>query len=104
MADYRVDVYRNSDIDYILMGVPSGHRHLRLVIRAGDRYIVFQEATVAAIVRAYIGIKAHPLRRAVKLVRSRLSNRKDGYAEYQLIEESVAEQDIISELDNILGR
>lgn len=102
MSRYSLDIYRNSDIDMIIAGIPSGHKHLRLIIKSGDRYIVFQEATVAAIVRAYISIKAHPTRRAIKMVRHSLVERKEGYTEHQLIEVDLDEASIIRELDMIL--
>ena len=103
MTNHSLDVFRNSDIDLILMGIPSGHKHLRLVIKSGDKYMVFQEATVAAIVRAYVNIKTHPRRRAVKMVKERVMDRKQGYAEYQLIEVVDDEEVIIEELDKLIG-
>jgi hypothetical protein len=47
-----------------------------------------QEATVAAIVRAYVTVKTHPVKTRVVLNGARESRRKRGYAEWQLQEES----------------
>lgn len=98
-----MEIYRNSDIEFILLGTPKGHRHLRLVVKVKGRYIVFHEATVAAIVRAYTVIKTHPTKTAIKLVGSHLMERKKGYAEFQLLEIDADEAALVEELDNILG-
>jgi len=103
MSECSLEIYRNSDIDLILMGTPTGHKHLRLVVKTKGRCIVFHEATVAAIVRAYITIKTHPTKVAVKLIGNRLVERKKGYAEFQLLEDEVEEAILIKELDNTLG-
>jgi len=41
--------------------LPPGHRHLRATIRlhSGEE-IVLKEATLANLVRGYVGIKTHP--------------------------------------------
>jgi hypothetical protein len=48
---------------------------------------VFQEATVANIVRAYITLKTDPVKASVRLRGKKLAERKQGYAEWQLVEE-----------------
>lgn len=102
MSGHNLEVFRNRDIDMIIVGTPSGHRHLRLVIKSGNKYLVFQEATIAAIVRAYISIKTHPLRRAIKMVKYNLVDKKEGYADHQLLEINIDDKAIIEELDRIL--
>lgn len=94
-----IRVYRNSDVMRVIGIIPEGHSHIRLIIEFNDQVIVLQEATVASIVRAYINIKTHPSRKAVELVCSRLNRdfKKVGYAEYQLIESSKAEGEILRE-------
>ncbi|MCE1245839.1 MAG: hypothetical protein LWY06_04250 [Firmicutes bacterium] len=79
-------VYKNSDIMSVSMGVPPGHRHIRTSIETPEGVLVFQEATIAAIVRAYTTIKTHPVTESVKLVCSPLDTKKKGYAQYQLME------------------
>ena len=83
-------VLANAEIAEIVLAPPTGHRHLRASIRlhSGDE-IVLQEATVANLVRAYVGIKTHPQRAGCRLVGRELSEaeRKDGFAVWQLLEE-----------------
>lgn len=45
------------------------------------------EATVAAIIRAYVSVNTDPLRSQVVMEGRRVEERKCGYAEWQLIEE-----------------
>lgn len=77
----------NADIREVEMSIPRGHRHLRTVIRLenGDK-IVLQEATVANLVRAYVTIKTHPQRESVRLRGVELRKRKEGFADWQLLE------------------
>ncbi len=79
---------RNEDIREILIGVPEGHKHIRtLIILQDDTELEFQEAAVANIVRAYITVKTHPQKKAVKLKGGPLTDKKNGYADWQLLEE-----------------
>lgn len=47
--------------------------------------MTFQEATIANLVRAYISIKTHPALSKIILGGTKLDERKDGYAEWQLL-------------------
>ncbi|HEY3347987.1 MAG TPA: hypothetical protein VGK71_10230 [Nitrospirota bacterium] len=77
-------------IESALLAVPVGHRHLRLAVKTDTgETLVFREADVAAVVRAYTTIKTHPQRRAVKLEMAKVDDAKDGYAGEQLIEAAV---------------
>ncbi|TAL17947.1 hypothetical protein EPN96_03440 [bacterium] len=68
--------------------IPEGHKHIRTTVTlASGETLVFQEATIAAIVRAYATVKTHPLEKSVVLKGRVLSERKEGYAEWQLVEE-----------------
>ena len=81
-------IIRNEDIRRVIAEVPEGHRHLRTTLELADgTELVFQEAAIANIVRAYIGVKTHPRARRVVLKGERLEERKEGYAEWQLLEE-----------------
>lgn len=81
-------VIRNEEVAEVALEVPEGHAHLRAVIRLADgSELVFQEATVANLVRAYVSIKTHPQRRRTRLVGRRMTGRKPGFAEWQLVEE-----------------
>jgi len=78
-----------SDILGLELAVPPGHRHLRAVLELKDgREIELQEATVAALVRAFISIKTDPLRQQVRLVGRPLNpaEGKPGFASWQLLE------------------
>lgn len=80
-------VVRNEDIKSVVAEIPEGHKHIRTTITLQDgAEIVFQEATIANIVRAYIGIKTHPTEKKVVLTGQALPERKEGYAEWQLVE------------------
>jgi len=100
-----VVVLRNEDVRRVLVGVPRGHRHVRALIELSDgSKLVLQEATLANIVRAYIAVATHPLRRGVELVGVRLKDRKAGFAEYQLLESGRDEEFVVSELAEAVGR
>jgi hypothetical protein len=81
-------VLRNEDVTEILAEIPERHIHLRTELTLADgSSISLQEATVAAIVRAYVSVKTDPLRNRVVLRGRKVPDRKDGYAEWQLLEE-----------------
>ncbi len=102
-SDSKIMVFRNSDVKKIVAFVPRGHRHIRLYIEVNGMKIILQEATVAAIVRAYVNIKTHPTRQAYELVSQRLMQRKEGYAEYQLMESTRDEDEILMDMEKIIG-
>lgn len=80
-------VIHNEDVRAISVEVPEGHKHLRTTIALADgKELTFQEATIANLVRAYITIKTHPTMTRVQLQGKVLDDRKDGYAEWQLLE------------------
>ena len=79
---------RNEDIKEIIVEIPEGHRHIRAKITLQDSTeMVFQEAAVANIARAYITVKTHPQKKSVKLKGRKLTGKKAGYADWQLLEE-----------------
>ena len=74
-----------------------------MAIRARDgTVIVLHEATIAAIVRAYIDIVTRPRRVAVRMLSVRLGERKRGYAEWQLLEAGFDEE-ALKRLEEILA-
>ena len=82
-------VLRNEDVTGIIAEIPAGHHHLRTTVMLADgSSLVFQEATVAALVRAYVTLKTHPVKSRVVLKGARQNQRKRGYAEWQLQEEN----------------
>ncbi len=78
---------RNEDVKELFIEVPEGHQHLRttLVLQNGTR-IVLQEATVANLVRAFVTIKTHPVITRLHLKGQRIEQRKEGFAQWQLLE------------------
>jgi hypothetical protein len=81
------------------VGVPDGHQHLRARIEtaAGD-VITLQEATLAALARAYLQITTHPTLQAVELRAEAVAIRKDGFAEFQLLDTTTPEDEVRKEL------
>ena len=79
---------RNEDIREILVEIPEGHKHIRTKITLQDTTeLVFQEAAIANIARAYVTVKTHPQKTSVKLKGKQLDEKKEGYAGWQLLEE-----------------
>ena len=78
----------NEDVTRVVAEIPAGHRHIRTTLTFADgSCVTFQEATVAAIVRAYVAVKTDPLRDRIALSGRLVEVRKHGYAEWQLLEE-----------------
>ncbi|MCS7098946.1 MAG: hypothetical protein RMH84_05255 [Sulfolobales archaeon] len=96
MSSKKLVRYRNCDVERIVAVVPRGHRHLRMIVELPDQVIVLSEATVAAIVRAYIDVVTHPTRRAVELVVRRYQSKevKPAYSECQLVESSSRDEEV----------
>jgi len=90
---------RNRHVSRVVVGVPDGRQHIRARIEtAGGDVITLQEATLAAIARAYLAVSTHPTRNAVELRAAEVPGRKDGFAEVQLIETSADEETLREEL------
>ncbi len=90
---------RNRHVSRVLVGVPDGHQHIRARIEtAGGDVITLQEATLAAIARAYLSVSTHPTRNAVELRAVEISGRKQGFAEVQLLETDTDEDTLRSVL------
>jgi len=78
----------NEHVRELIAEIPEGHRHIRTrIILQDNTEIIFQEATIANIVRAYVTLKTHPQKVSLKLMGKRLADRKSGFAEWQLLEE-----------------
>jgi len=99
-----VRVYKNEDVKRVVAFIPPGHRHVRIVIELEDQVIVLQEASAAGVIRAYIDVVTHPTRRVVELVSRRLPEelRKQGYAEFQLVESGRSEDEVLREMRELL--
>lgn len=93
----RLKIYRNEDVKRVVAFIPEGHIHARLILELDDQTIILQEAIAAAIVRAYASVAMHPIRRAVELIGSKLTERKPNYAEYQVLESGRSEEEVLRE-------
>jgi len=100
-------IIRNEDVEKVLMGVPEGHKHLRVCVKLKTGTIlIFQEATIANMSRAYVTLKTHPSIETQELVMRTLTEeqRKEEYAAHQLIETSKASSKTKKELKKILEK
>lgn len=101
--DLPLKIYRNEDVKSIIVGIPGPqHKHIRAVIQTDDQSIVFQEATLAALVRAYTSVKNHPSTRAVKLEGTYPEDLKPGYARWQLVDSGQPDHRVEKELERLL--
>ena len=81
-------VIHNEDVVKIVVEIPEGHQHIRTTITFKDgREMMFQEATIANIVRGYVQIKTHPVTKTVVMTGRIAQGCKEGYAAWQLLEE-----------------
>ncbi len=78
----------NEDIVEVTVAVPEGHSHVRtrIVLKDGTE-LIFREAAMANILRAFVTVRTHPEKTCVRLGGKRLEERKKGFAEWQLTEE-----------------
>ena len=98
-------VILNEDVSRVLIGVPEGHKHLRICLELkATCTLVFQEATVANILRVYTTVKTHPSVQARELEMKSLTaeQRKEGYATHQLLETPKKDEEIKKELSELL--
>lgn len=101
-----IRIIRNEDIEKVLIGVPKGHKHLRVCVKLKDKITIFQEATMANILRACVTIKIHPKIKAQELEMYVLgeTSQKQGYALHQLPEISRSQEEIEEELTRFLAK
>jgi hypothetical protein len=103
----RIHIVRNEDLEKVLIGVPSNHKHLRICMKLKNgTALIFQEATIANISRAYVTLKTHPSTLAQELRIQALTEeqRKEGYATHQLLETSRDGIEVEAELGEILDK
>ncbi|MBE0519709.1 hypothetical protein IBX35_01520 [Candidatus Bathyarchaeota archaeon] len=102
-----IRIIRNEDIEKVLIGVPKGHKHLRVCVKLKDNSVmILQEATIANILRAYVTVKTHPKIKAQELKMHVLgeTSQKQGYALHQLLETSRNQEEIEEELRQFLAK
>jgi ADP-ribose pyrophosphatase YjhB (NUDIX family) len=94
---------RNRDLKRIIIGVPKGHVHKRVIMELSDGLIVLHEATVENLVRAFVEVEMHPFRRAIVLEGRELERRKEGYSKYQLLEVEMSDEEVEDLITRMLG-
>lgn len=101
-----VRVICNEDVKRVLLGTPKNHKHLRISIMLDGESLIFSEATIANILRAFVTIKTHPQINAIELREVVLSpeDRKVGYAEHQLLETERGHDEIEKELRSLIDQ
>jgi len=93
-----IKIYGNEDVKRIIAFIPPGHLHARMIIELRDQTIVLQEATIAGIIRAYANVALHPRRRAIELIRVKMTgSKKPMFAEHQLVESGRSEEEVLNE-------
>ena len=100
-------VLRNEDVVKVIAFIPPGHVHTRLLIILRDgNAILMQHATVDGIIRAFTSVALHPVRRVSELVGKYIpkSLRKQGFAEWQLIESGRSEDEVLDEVIKFLRK
>ena len=103
----KIHMIRNEDVNQVLIGTPEDHKHLRVCMKLkNESIIIFQEATIANISRAYTTIKTHPNIQAQELKMKLLTeeSRKEGHAKHQLLETRRRNKDIEKELKKLLEK
>ncbi len=107
MSVRKTHVIQNKDIKHVMIGTPRGHKHVCVYIKLKKgTAIIFQEATIANILRAYTTVKTHPNIRAQELKMKTLTaeSRREGYAAHQLIETSRSADNIEEVLRDLLEK
>ena len=84
------------------MGIPNGHRHIRTIIEMENETLILQEATIASIVRAFTNLKTHPKLYGIELLKRKCQDKKEGYAEFQLLESNKMSKEVISEISKLV--
>ncbi|MDQ7787425.1 MAG: hypothetical protein RDU01_07435 [Thermodesulfovibrionales bacterium] len=78
----------NEEIKELIVEIPEGHTHLKVTFVLKDRQeITFLEAAIANLVRAYVTVKTHPTKARIHLVGQYIDKGKQGFAEWQLLED-----------------
>ena len=101
----KIHVIRNDDIEQVLIGMPEDHKHLRICVKLKNKSaFIFQEATIANILRAYITIKTDPTVQAKELGVKTLNaeQQKKDYAVHQLLETLRKDEEIEKQLSELL--
>jgi len=107
MTQDEVRVIKTDGVTRVVAFIPPGHRHTRILIelKSGEK-LIFQQATIDGIIRAYASVALHPSRKAFELTLKRLGTkeRKEGFAKWQLVESGRSEDEIMEDIMEIYGK
>lgn len=93
------------NVNQLLFGIPDNHKHCRLVLKTEPiATLVFSEALVAAIVRAYVTVKTHPTHGGIEMTSQPISNGKADFATWQLLETDKPDNEIQREISSYLNK
>ena len=105
ITDCDVCMIRNEDVEQVLIGIPKDHKHVRVCLKLKNKQVlIFQEATIANILRGYITVKTHPTIKSQKLSLKALpkTERKEGFAVYQLLESRIQDEEVEEEISQLV--
>jgi hypothetical protein len=97
----KTTVLRNQNVCRVVIGVPQGHQHIRTIIETKHERLIFQEATIANLVRAYITLKTHPTQLGIELMLKEITG-KEGYTRFQLLESLKSSTRIQTEMAQLI--
>ncbi len=97
-------IFPNDTIQQVLVGTPTGHRHLRILVETDKHLLVFHEATLANLVRAFVTVKTHPRTTVLKLAREQSNAFRPGFATSQLLEQPGTGAEFQKELDRLFAK
>ncbi len=100
----KISIFPNESVQRVLIGTPTGHKHLRVVVETSNRILLFHEATLANVVRAFVAAKTHPQMEAVELVLKKSQQFRPGFASAQLLEQAEPQSDIQKKLDDLFAQ
>jgi len=104
MTRGKVRLMKTCDVVRVVAFIPPGHRHTRVLVELGTgEKLIFQQATIDGVIRAYAAVALHPCRKVCELILKRLTTkeRKEGFAKWQLVESNKSEDEVMDEITEI---
>ncbi len=87
----------------VLIGIPKNRKHIRTIIEfESGEMLIFNEAELSNITRAFIHILTHPLDMAIELKHQEIKG-KTGFNSHQLVETTRDPIQILGEMHTLLG-
>ena len=98
-----ISIFPNESVQRVLLGTPTGHKHLRVFVETDRHVFVFHEATLANLVRVYVTVKTHPRVDTVELALEKSGQFRPGFAPAQLVEQNVPQKELRKKLDDLFA-